>query len=394
VEQRTIPDLESLRRTSFGPARVAVASHRDALPLTPVQWLDRAAATGEVPPAWGRDPHLELRRILALRDREGLGPADGILGSRPPFPVLPGLAPERAISASALQTLVGCPLRFLRERVLGWKEPVGAASVRELDALSFGGLFHRVAERFYGEHGADFVARKRRLPHWQNVLRAIAEEEFAALRVRYPLVGRGVEEKERSRLLRDLDTFLEYDSKLPLVRFVGVELSFDGVALDAGGTTLHVRGYVDRVDVEGDHALVRDLKTGRDHPRDGDEEGPTPSLDIQLGLYGLVAKRKAGEWGLPKKLQAAYVYPRSGEERAFRTDHAELEEATKEWLAVAGGLLEEHSFPPTPVSGDCDFCPYAPVCDGAARAVAAVDDAEKTVARFLALRVEPEEEGE
>jgi RecB family exonuclease len=394
VEWHVIPDLRSLERTSFGPARAAAAAFRGTRPVTPVQWLDRSVATSEIPPSWRAGPHLDLPRILALRGRTGLGAADGLLGEEGPFPVFPGLAPDRAISASALERLVGCPLRFLLERVLRWEEPAGAVTVRELDALTFGATFHAVAERFYAAHGAGFVARSRDLAHWKKVVREIADDELAALRASYPLVGRGVEEKERARLIRDLETFLAYDWRLPLSRFVAVEAAFDGLALDAGTTRLHVRGYVDRIDVEGDHALVRDLKTGKDHPRDGDEEGPTPTRDIQLGLYGLVARKKAVEWGLPRKLQAAYVYARSGEERGFRSDHAALEKATREWLSIAAGLLAAHAFPPTPSGDDCAFCPFVPVCGDAvrARAAAAVVDAEGSVRAFFDLKVEPEEE--
>ena len=233
-ERPVIPDLQSLRRTSFEPARDAAAAFRAAHPVTEVQWLDRATATNEIPPAWKEGRQLALSRILALRDHEGLDAADGILGSEGPFPVFPGMAPERPISASALEALLGCPLRFLFDRVLKWKEPAGPSSVRELDALTYGSLLHVVAERFYGEHGADFVARKGTLAAWKKKARAVAAEEFDALRVSQPLVGLGVEEKERNRLFRDLDSFLGYDWGLKLDRFVGVELAFDGLTIDAG----------------------------------------------------------------------------------------------------------------------------------------------------------------
>jgi RecB family exonuclease len=393
VEWEVIPNLESIARTSFGPARAAAAAARKERPVTEVAWQDHASAKGEVPPAWREKGPVELGRVLELRDRGGLGAADGILGPDGPFPVFPGQAPDRPISASALETLVSCPLRFLRQRVLHWDEPVRAATVRELDPLTYGGLFHAVAERFYSEHGADFVARKGTFKEWRGRLREIAAAAFASLLASHPLVGRGVEEKERQRLFRDLETFLDYDWRLPISRFVGVEMPFDGLALAVGGTKLHVRGYVDRIDVEGDHALVRDLKTGADHPRDGDEEDPTPARDIQLGLYGLVAKRKADEWGIPRRLQAAYAYAKSGEERAFRDDHAALEKATNEWLGVAKGLLDEHSFPPTPVADDCSFCPFLPVCDGQERAAEA-PGTKGAAAAFFEMKEEDEEDGE
>ena len=386
--QEAIPDLASLERTSFGPARAGAAAFRDANPVSEAQWLDRAATTSEIPPAWMGAPSLDIPGILALRGRVDLGPADGILGIHGPFPGFAGLEPERPISASALERLLSCPLRFLRERVLGWNEPGGAPSVREIDPLHFGSMFHQAAERFYAEHGAEFVSGKRSLAHWMEVLKTFADQSFEALCGSYPLVGQGVLDKERARLLRDLESFLEYDAKLRLARFVAVERAFDGVALDAGGTSLHVRGYIDRLDVEGDHALVRDLKTGQDHPRIGDEADPTPVRDVQLGLYGLVTRKLAARWGIPDEVQAAYVYARGPSERGFRKDHVALEAAAKGWLAVAAGLLSERSFPPTPREEDCAFCPFAPVCGAAVqgRAAARVDQAEGAVAAFFEAR--------
>jgi len=383
-----IPDLDSLERTSFGPARSDAGAFRDANPVSEAQWLDRAATTNEIPPAWKGAASLDIPAILALRNRIDLGPADGILESDGPFPSFPGLDPAHPISASALERLLSCPLRFLRERVLGWNEPGGAPSVREIDPLHFGSMFHEAAERFYAAHGAELVSGKRTLAHWKKVLKGFADQSFDALCGSYPLVGQGVLDKERARLLRDLESFLEYDEKLGITRFVAVERAFDGVALDAGKTSLHVRGYIDRLDVEGDHALVRDLKTGRDHPRIGEEADPTPVRDVQLGLYGLVTKALAAKWNVPGKVQAAYVYARGPSERGFRKDHAALEAAAKGWLAVAAGLLSERAFPPTSRDEDCAFCPFAPVCGAPVqgRAAAQVDEAEGAVAAFFETR--------
>jgi hypothetical protein len=395
VEPAVIPGLASLARTSFGPARADAATFRRAHPLTAAAWLDRAAADGDVPPAWGEGTHLDLSRLLALRDREGLGPADGVLGRVEPLPSLPGLDPETPISASALAELLACPLRFLYRRILGWDEPAGVPPLRELDPLTYGGLFHEVMEAFYAAHGEAFVRRRRPLADWRKVATEIASALLAERLATYPLVGHGIEAKERKRLLDDVESFLEHDWELRLDRFVAVERPFGTdapLAIEAGGETLHVRGYVDRIDVEGDHALLRDLKTGSAHPRQGREERPTPERDIQLGLYGIVAQKLASKWGIPGKIQAAYAYARTGEERGFRADYAELERAARGWLALSAHLLSERAFPPTPRASDCAFCPFSPACGAAApgrsAAAAASGAAAGAVAAFLALKEE------
>jgi RecB family exonuclease len=159
-----------------------------------------------------------------------------------------------------------------------------------------------------------------------------------------------------------------------------------------------VLGFIDRVDAEGDVTVVRDLKSGKAHPRVKPEVEPTPVRDVQLGLYQLVAKRLAGTWGTPKKVQAAYAYA-SGrsevEERAFREDAAELEKATKKWLATAAHLLSARAFPPTTNEGDCDYCPFAPVCgDGVVQRAreGLAEEEDGPLARFRAMKLGEEDE--
>jgi hypothetical protein len=390
-----IPDLASLARTALGPAREEALRFRAERPVGEVAWQDRASARGEIPPGWTAEPSVALGAILALRDATALGADTGLLGAAGPLGPIPGIDPERPISATALGTLLACPLRFLFTRLLGWDEPSGAPSLGELDPLTYGGLFHETMEELYAAHGADLVARKRSLAHWLAVAKALAAAKLDALLEQRPLVGKGVVEKERNRLHRDVERFLAYDWNLPLDRFIGVELPFGydaPLALDAGGTPLHVHGFIDRIDVERGHALLRDLKTGRAHLREGEEEGPTAGRDLQLGLYGMVARRLSAELEIPKKLQAAYAYVQHGEERAFRGDYAELEAAAKGWLAISASLLASHQFPPTPDAGDCGWCPFRPVCGPEVPARAAAATARGPAGAFLKLRAPEEEE--
>jgi RecB family exonuclease len=214
---------------------------------------------------------------------------------------------------------------FLMRRILGWDEPAAAPSLRELDARSYGTLLHRVVERFYRLHGADFVAGKRSLHAWMSIATATGDELFDQFLSEYPLVGEGIRDNERKRLRESVRAFLEYDWEgAGKRRFHGVELAFGEeapLAIAAGGGTLHVRGFIDRVDVEGDATLVRDLKSGRAHPRRGKEIEPTPVRDLQLGLYQLAARELASAWGTPEKVLAAYAYASgrgAAEERALR----------------------------------------------------------------------------
>lgn len=136
--------------------------------------------------------------------------------------------------------------------------------------------------------------------------------------------------------------------------------------------------------------MVRDLKTGRSHPRTGKEAAPDPVRDAQIAMYGLVARQLATRWTVPPRVAAAYTYVgRGAEERAWRDDFERvLEPAARGWLAIAGGLLAERSFPRTPNAEDCAYCRFRPVCgdDASRRAGEVLRDATGALAAFKALK--------
>jgi RecB family exonuclease len=285
---------------------------------------------------------------------------------------------------------------FLMRRILGWDEPAAAPSLRELDALTFGSLLHRAVEVFYREHGPAFAKREGTLARWLKLAAAVADVEIDAFLSEYPLVGEGVRLKERERLHDALRAFLEYDWEGAARRFFGVEVPFGKptpLAVAADGATLHVHGFIDRGDVENGVTVVRDLKSGKAHPRVKPEVDPTPIRDVQLGLYQLAARKLAKPWGTPAKVAGAYAYANGRgevEERAFRDDAAALEKATKEWLATAAHLLHARMFPPSADDGDCEFCPFHVLCGGGAvaRAREALADVEDgPLARSRALKL-------
>ncbi len=194
--------------------------------------------------------------------------------------------------------------------------------------------------------------------------------------------------------------FLEYDWQGSARRFVGVEVPFGSptpLAVAADGATLHLYGFIDRVDAEGGVTVVRDLKSGKAHPRVKPEVDPTPVRDVQLGLYQLAARKLAKAWDTPGKVAGAYAYANGRgevEERAFRDDAAALEEATKEWLATAAHLLHARAFPPSADEGDCEYCPFHVICGAGAvararEALAEVEDGP--LMRFRALKLGEDE---
>lgn len=366
-ERVRVPDTRALARDAFAPARRDALAFRRSTPLGEAAWHDGVAHGAlHVPDRWRRLPALDLSRISALLSAEFAGPMDGVLGLAD-VPV-PGLTPDRPTSPSALQRLLECPHRFLLEQLLGLDAPTAAPPRREIGQPAYGTLVHLVAEKFYAAHGEPFCAGKGTLATWLDRAGAIVERELGQFLEQYPLAGDAVRNRERERLRRDLRDLITHDwQKGGERRFVAAERTFgrpEPVELALRNRSLFVRGQIDRIEREGDVTLIRDLKTGRAHPRIGKEAETEPTLDVQIAVYALVARRLAAAWGVPARIAAAYTYVGRGvDERAYRDDfHEALEPAALEWLEVAADLLAERALPRTPDPDDCVFCPFKRVC--------------------------------
>jgi hypothetical protein len=398
----TIPDSGVLERQYFAPAREGRRHARLERPLDEASWQDRSASENPARPSrWADAPSLDLARLEALR-ADGVVPGlDGCVGNALPLDKLGGVTPGRGTSASRLATMLKCPHRFLFENVLGWREPASEPALREIDTLPYGGLAHRVIEVFSEKHGNAFAHRERSLAEWQTVADQIACAELTLRLESYPLVGTAVREKELIRLRRDIHVFLEceWDGGRPH-EYVGAEIAFgypDPYRLQSVDPPLYIHGFIDRVERTMAAALVRDFKTGKSHPRVGKEEGPTHTLDLQIGLYGILCLEHADRWDLPHRVEASYVYPdAAGQfERGFSKDFDLLREETLRWLRIGASLLHERDFPRTPrADEDCRYCPFKPVCGPARgeRAKQFLAGASGALAEFQTLKTPEGEE--
>jgi hypothetical protein len=392
----TIPDTLAVRRDAFIPAHRAALHQRLHTPLGEAAWQDAVAlGAAGIPPRWCGTAALDLARIAALRSDEAPGPMDGLLPAEAASVSVPGLTREWPISPSVLGTLLGCPHAFLLGNILGFEEPAEAPSLRDIGQPAYGSLFHRVAEQFYRAQGAALGAREGTLSGWLAQADQVVERAFDEFLEQYPLVGEAVRGRQRERLRQDVHELIEYEwTRGPIRRFVAVERGFGRpvpVELPLGARALFVRGQIDRLDVEDGRTVVRDLKTGRAHPRLGKERDPDPALDIQLAVYGIVARQLAREWGVPARGGAAYLYiGRGADQRDWQRDfHGTLEPAAREWLDTAAALLAERAFPRTSNKADCAFCPFRPVCgdDGVyERAARVLASGGESLARVAALK--------
>ena len=223
-----------------------------------------------------------------------------------------------------------------------------------------------MAEEIFRAHGAGFCAGERTLADWLTAADPIVDRLFEAFLEQYPLVGDAVRGQQRERLRADVHHLLEYEWQLGRRRFVATERVFGEpvpVTLALPGRTLFLRGKIDRIDADARRTL-----RARSQDRPGIPAGsampptPIPSSDVQIAVYGLVARQLAREWGTPAEVGVAYV-GRNGEERRFVDDFATvLAPAARQWLGLAADLLAERAFPRTADKKDCTYCCFRPVC--------------------------------
>ncbi|HET9619799.1 MAG TPA: PD-(D/E)XK nuclease family protein, partial [Kofleriaceae bacterium] len=358
------PTLHALEHLGFAPARAAMQARRREAPLTASDWLARIAAGAHaLPSGWQRAP---ITAPVEVRARAAT--MHGELGPAPLTVQLPGLAATRAISASSLRTFLTCAQRFLLEHVLGLSPRRLLDETHRIAGLAYGTLFHRVVDCFARVHGAAFGTRAHDLAHWLARGDELARAQLAAFVQHYPLLGASAYDAAERRLRRDVRTFLSDDWQGGILRRLAAsERTFGeerGIEIVTRAGPLYVHGRIDRIDIEGERTLVRDLKTGRAQPRTHKRAAPDPALDLQLALYVIVTEQLAATWGLPANVVGAYTYVDALAERtrSFREDPAQLRAAGAHWLDVARTQLGEHRFARTGDGDACRSCPFAPVC--------------------------------
>ena len=310
----------------------------------------------------GAFPHLD-RGLAAKEDRLHGTPAaiHGVIAPRPEE-LDPRRNPSLVVSASRLEALGACPLRYLKSSVLKIYPPDDPELDPDswLDPLRRGGLLHEVFEATLR------AARERGLRLDDAGFEALALELLAAgverARDQMPVPGDGTLRRETAALEEDVRSFVR------MVRqrgapWVALELTFgladdEPILLDLDGGAIRLRGAIDRIDEDLHGVRVVDYKTGRVRNFSGKTGTFNGGRRLQHALYAHAAEARLGG----RVIGGEYHFPtRRGENDVYAFDR----------LALAGvaGLLghmldgvAEGGFVPTDQAEDCTFCDYAEIC--------------------------------
>ena len=296
--------VAGLRSTAF-PASVQEYDVRSLLDHTEAgHHFDSSPVPAERPEVRRGAELLTARLSEAYTRFDGNLATDGDLrGVQLPDPTAVG----SVTSATRLEAWATCPHAYFVRYVLGVTAVEDPEELYRISPLTRGSLLHNALDTWISEAITNNTVPEPGQP-WGPAaisrLRDIAEQEADRMQAR-GLVGRRVYwGRDRQILLRDLETFVEFDRQQRAAyssRPIATELPFGmpGSATPPielrlpDGRTLSVRGAIDRVDLSADDTLVVvDYKTGSTNGYgDVSADEPTPGgTHLQLGLYTAAAR--------------------------------------------------------------------------------------------------------
>lgn len=264
-------------------------------------------------------------------------------------------------SASSLGNLGACPRRFFFRHLLKAYPPDDPEfdPGRWLTSLERGKLLHTVYQQTLER------ARERDVdsgnPAFLELARECAQRACRRERSNTPSPSQMVCDWGIEDILADVRSFVQVICNDP-PRWLDLEkeFEFEDEPLEIGGTTIRVRGAIDRVDSVDGGLRVVDYKTGRLWDTEKKKNVFDGGRRFQHFLYSEVAARLYGRDRDHVRME--YHYPtRKGEAAIRGYDTADLEHGA----ALVARLLEGIAngwFPATDNPNDCKFCDYRAAC--------------------------------
>jgi ATP-dependent helicase/nuclease subunit B len=413
-------DYEGLRKWLQEPASFAPVTETECLDAAE-WWLCRGADRPRVAnfAELVAASFANLRRgraAAAVRAADEFSIFDGRIAA--PDARLDPAAPQGpVVSATSLQTLGACPLRYFYRYVLELEppEPLAPDATRWLDPRQFGQLLHEVLYDLVGGLVAD--------GHWppdptrdEPRLRETLERALRRWEEEHPPPGEDAYRRRVEELERSLGAFLrtpphwEGSQPLYLETSIGLRPQGRGCELDSpdpaevrlpDGRTIRVRARLDRIDRVGDGRpptfVVIDYKSGRLSAEHDEADPFRQGRLLQQALYLAVARdalgRRFGQDAAVEGFGFLFAGP-NGHGRTIpcgaRVIDEGLNRAARLCALAAGG-----AFPATSDSNDCRLCDFRAACTAVspdlgalcARSARKIADARNEIVRpFAELR--------
>lgn len=290
---------------------------------------------------------------------------------------------SRAISASAVNTYLDCPLKFYFSVVEGIREEEEVSETIESNV--FGSILHKVMEELYQPLCGKLVTadllkaiRKDTPVLTGAIARAFAEIFFKTDVVR-PLTGQNYLIGEMIR--KYVEKILERDSKLTPFKYIESERKINRLFTLSDHSEIQLKGFIDRIDEVKDTIRIIDYKSGSgtslfssvDSLFDMEEKERSKAV-MQVFMYSWMF----GEPPAGKEIKPGIYYLRTLFSDSFdasvsrRVDRksemvndfskysADFEDGLRRCLDDIFG--REKPFVQTPVEKACVWCPFKDIC--------------------------------
>ncbi|MCU0647883.1 MAG: PD-(D/E)XK nuclease family protein [Gemmatimonadaceae bacterium] len=266
------------------------------------------------------------------------------------------------LSASSLETIGSCALRWYYAKVLGLSSPEPPPDPAQwLDAATRGKVLHALYAQVAraGLLAVD-TPLETRVSHAIRLL----DGELSRQRTHVPPPSEGAFDTTRDALVADVRLFLAQEARDGTPAVEATELSFGGERRAAvlalpDGSALALRGSIDRVDRLADASWrIIDYKSGRAHGSAPDDIALDGGRRLQLPLYAVAAEQILG--GTVSVAEYRYATARGGGEREAAT--AADRDALPAVVASLLDAMRDGEFFPTNSAADCAYCDYATIC--------------------------------
>lgn len=293
---------------------------------------------------------------------------------------------NKAISASAINTYLDCPLKFYFSVIEGVEEE---EEVNEtIESSMFGRILHKVMEELYQPFcGKMMTADLLKLIRKDTVMltgviaRAFAEEFFKTDVIR-PLTGQNFLIGEMIR--KYAEKILEQDGKLTPFLYLESEKKINHqIMLPKCKKEIRLKGFIDRIDQVGDTVRIIDYKTGSGLSAFGSMESlfdktekERPKAIMQVFMYAWMYSHakdrkvmlvKPGIYYMRTLFTPTFdpsVYFRSGREKLPVNDFVEYIGTFEKGLYDCLDEMFDPKVPfsQTPIEKACIYCPFKGIC--------------------------------
>ena len=293
---------------------------------------------------------------------------------------------SKAISASAINTYLDCPLKFYFSVVEGIREEEEVSETIESDV--FGSILHKVMEELYKPFQGKMVTvdllkaiRKDTALLTGAIARAFASEFFKTEVVR-SLTGQNYLIGEMIR--KYVEKILERDGKLTPFVYIESERKINGLISLSDHSEIRLKGFIDRVDEVRDAIRIIDYKSGSGtttfssieslfNKEEKDRAKAVMQVFMYCWMYAHLAENKG------KTIQPGIYYVRSLFSDPFDPSvYHRIERGKSEKVEDFSGYAQafeeglrgcldeifnpEIPFTQTPTGKACSYCPFKGIC--------------------------------